>query len=130
MPSPAHPLLRFLATLFGTIFLGFGFSYTFFPRRAYASIGLPALSSSTTSLDAEILDAVITLFGAKDVFVGVALLVTTWVANRRVAGVLLVAASACAGVDGWVVQRVAGSGGWNHWGYGVVMGCVGVLMGR
>lgn len=69
-----------------------------------------------------------TLFGAKDLFVGVSILAATWVGNRRVAGVLLVAGGLCAAVDGWVVKGFTGTGEWNHWGYGGVMGVVGVVM--
>lgn len=129
MPLSTHPILRLPATLFGLIFLAFGTAYTFYPRAAYSTIGLP---SPTTTQDAELVDAIITLFGAKDLFVGVAILAATWLGSgrsgRRVAGLLLVAGSGCAGVDGLVVGRVAGEGEWNHWGYGVVMGFMGIVM--
>lgn len=125
MPPRTPPLLKALSTLFGTIFLAFGLSYTLYPRAAYPTIGLP---SPTTPRDAAIMDAVMTLFGAKDLFVGVSILAATWVGNRRVAGVLLVAGGLCAAVDGWVVKGFTGTGEWNHWGYGGVMGVVGVVM--
>lgn len=41
---------------------------------------------------------------------------------------ILVAASLCAAVDGWIVKGFAGEGEWNHWGYGSVMGFVGLVM--
>ena len=72
-----------LPTLFATIFLALGTSYTLSPRATYPSLGLPAPS---TPEDAALMDAVMRMFGAKDVFVGVALLVGTWVGSRRVAG--------------------------------------------
>lgn len=125
MPPPAHPILKGMATIFGTIFIGFGLAYTLYPRAAYPSIGLP---SPTTPRDADIMDAVITLFGAKDLFVGISILAATWLGNKRTAGILLVAGAACAAVDGWVVKGFTGTGEWNHWGYGTVMGTVGTLM--
>ncbi|OAG10816.1 uncharacterized protein CC84DRAFT_1113410, partial [Paraphaeosphaeria sporulosa] len=124
-PSNPPRILRLFATIFGTIFIGFGTAYTFYPRLAYPSLGLP---SPTTSRDADIVDAIMILFGAKDLFVGASILAATWMGNRRVAGALLVLGSACAGVDGWVVKGMTGEGEWNHWGYGGIMGVVGVLM--
>ncbi|KAL5420190.1 hypothetical protein PMIN03_000019 [Paraphaeosphaeria minitans] len=126
MPSSGSPpkLFRILATLFGTIFLGFGTAYTLYPRAACPSLGLPA---PTTPRDADIVDAIMILFGAKDLFVGASILAATWLG--RVAGLLLVLGSACAGVDGWAVKGMSGEGEWNHWGYGGgVMGVMGVLM--
>ncbi|KAF2443628.1 hypothetical protein P171DRAFT_486351 [Karstenula rhodostoma CBS 690.94] len=125
MPLSTSPILGLLATLFGTIFLGFGTAYTLYPRAAYPTIGLPA---PTTPRDAEIMDAIMILFGAKDLFVGASILAATWLGNRKVAGVLLVLGSGCAAVDGWVVGGFTGEGEWNHWGYGMGMGLVGVLM--
>ncbi|KAJ4287664.1 hypothetical protein N0V90_012367 [Kalmusia sp. IMI 367209] len=80
MPLSTHPALRVLSTVFGTIFLGFGVAYTLYPRAAFSSIGLP---SPTTPRDADIMDAVITLFGAKDLFVGVAIHAALWMGNRK-----------------------------------------------
>lgn len=125
MPLSTSPILRLLATVFGTIFLGFGTAYTLYPRAAYPTIGL---SAPTTPRDAEIVDAIMILFGAKDLFVGASILAATWLGNRKVAGVLLVLGSACAAVDGYVVKGFTGEGEWNHWGYGSVMGLVGTLM--
>jgi hypothetical protein len=125
MPLSNSPILRALATVFGTIFIGFGIAYTLYPRTAYPTLGLPA---PTTPRDAEIVDAIMVLFGAKDLFVGTSILAGTWLGNRRVAGLLLGLGSVCAAVDGWVVKGFTGEGEWNHWGYGAVMGLVGVLM--
>ncbi|KAL1601572.1 hypothetical protein SLS60_006487 [Paraconiothyrium brasiliense] len=122
MPLSTSPILRIPATFFGIVFLGFGVAYTLYPRAAYPTIGLP---SPTTPRDAEIVDAIMVLFGAKDLFVGLSILAATWLGNRKVAGLLLMAGSGCAAVDGWVVNRFTGEGEWNHWGYGVVMGIVG-----
>jgi hypothetical protein len=97
MPLSNSPVLRALATIFGTIFLGFGIAYTLYPRTAYPTIGLPA---PTTTRDAEIVDAIMILFGAKDLFVGASILVGTWLGNRRVAGLLLGRGSGVTGVMG------------------------------
>lgn len=84
-PARALSPLTILPTLFATIFLALGTSYALSPRSTYPSLGLPPPS---TPDDARLMDAVMRLFGAKDVFVGVALLAATWGGQRRVAGVV------------------------------------------
>lgn len=68
------------------------------------------------------------LYGAKDLFLAAAIMASTWFGTRKSAGLILVAASACAGADGYVVGSEAGTNHWNHWGYGSVMGLVGLVM--
>ncbi|KAF2688486.1 hypothetical protein K458DRAFT_484526 [Lentithecium fluviatile CBS 122367] len=120
-----HPILPWVSSFFGTIFLGFGCAYMLWPREAFPTFGFP---SPTTPADLELMDAVMVLYGVKDIFVGVAILAATWLGNRKTAGVLLVAGSFCAGVDGYVVNRFTGTGEWNHCGYGSVMGVIGLLV--
>jgi hypothetical protein len=120
-----HPALLWVASFFSTIFLGFGCAYMIWPREAFSTFGFP---SPTTRTDLELMDAVMVLYGAKDLFVGVSTLAATWLGNRKTTGVLLVAGSLCAGVDGYVVNRFTGTGEWNHWGYGSVMGVVGLAL--
>jgi hypothetical protein len=72
------------------------------------------------------MDAVRVLFGAKDLFMGASILAAIWLG--KTAGVLLLAGSMCAGVDGYVVNRFTGTGEWNNWGYGSAMEVAGVLM--
>lgn len=118
-------VLRWAATMFGTIFLGFGTAYIAYPREAFSTFGLP---SPTTTTDLETMDAVVRLFGAKDFFAGFAILTSTWLGNRKTAGLIVLAGSLCAAFDGFVVKTATGTGEWNHWGYGSVMGVVGLLM--
>lgn len=68
------------------------------------------------------------LYGAKDIFIAAAIFASTWFGTKKSAGLVLVAASACAGVDGFVVGKEAGTGEWNHWGYGSAMGALGLAM--
>ncbi|KAF2878586.1 hypothetical protein BDV95DRAFT_446784, partial [Massariosphaeria phaeospora] len=126
MPLSQHPSLPYLATLFGTIFLGFGLNYMLRPRATYlSSFGF---AYPSTAADQNIMDNVMVLYGAKDVFMAAAIYSATWFGSRKSAGLILAAASLSAGVDGWVVGRVTGGGQWNHWGYGSVMGVLGVVM--
>lgn len=120
------PILRLISTLFGLIFLGFGATYILSPRTGYSLYGFS--SGPTTTADLEILDRVMVLYGAKDVFMSVAILASTWYGTRRSAGMILLAGAACAGIDGYIVGQEAGTNEWNHWGYGSAMGVVGLLM--
>ena len=122
-----HPSLRYLSTLASLLFLAVGTTYILSPRTGYALYGFS--TAPTTPADWAVLERVMVLYGAKDVFVGVAIAATAWCGTRKSAGVVLVAAGLCAGVDGWVVKSEAGRGEWNHWGYGGVVGVLGCLVG-
>ncbi|KAF2266508.1 hypothetical protein CC78DRAFT_531621 [Lojkania enalia] len=124
MAISAHPGLRLVATFFGTIFLGFGLNYIFRPREAYSTFGLPA---PTTPTDQHLMDSFLALFGAKDLFMAVAIYSAAYFGSRKTLGIVLVMAGFCAGVDGYVVKRHTGTGEWNHWGYGSVITVVGAL---
>lgn len=121
-----HPILPYLSTFFGTIFLGFGLTYIFSPRTGFSLFSFA--STPTTPADWALMERIMVLYGAKDVFIAASILASTWCGTRRSAGLVMLAAAGCAGVDGWVVKREAGTGEWNHWGYGLVMGAVGCVM--
>ncbi|KAJ4985936.1 alpha beta hydrolase fold-3 domain protein [Stagonosporopsis vannaccii] len=126
MPLSRHPALPYLSTLFGAIFLFFGGTYMLSPRTGYSLYGFSTWPSN--AVDWAVMERVMVLYGAKDLFIGAAILSSTWAGTRRSAGLVTLAAAACAGVDGWVVKQEAGTGEWNHWGYGGVMGLVGLVM--
>jgi hypothetical protein len=125
-PISHHPFLRYLSTLFSAMFLAIGLTYMVSPRTGYSLYGFT--SSPTTPNDWAITERIMVLYGAKDVFVSVAIFASTWFGTRRSAGLVLIAAGACAGVDGYVVQREADIGRWNHWGYGSTMAVLGGIM--
>ena len=51
----------------------------------------------------------------------------TFFGTRMCLGLILLAASACAGIDGYVVKAHTGGGEWNHWGYGSAIGVTSLL---
>ena len=120
------PLLPYLASFFGTIFLGFGATYILSPRTGFSLFGFT--SSPTTPADWALMERIMILYGAKDVFIASSIFASTWCGTRRSAGLVMLAAAGCAGADGWVVKKEAGTGEWNHWGYGGVIGVVGLVM--
>lgn len=89
-----HPIFPWIATIFGTIMFGFGVAYTCFPRDAFSTFGFP---SPTTPADLKLMDAVMILYGVKDLYMGISVWATTWLGSRRLAGLLLFAGALCAG---------------------------------
>lgn len=124
MPISASPTLRYAALFFGTVFLGFGANYILRPYDAFGTFGLPYVSNSA---DQAIIDSFSKLFGVKDLFMGVAIYAATFLGSRQLRGVLLLAASAGAVADGAIVKAHTGTGEWNHWGYGSMVGVLGAL---
>lgn len=125
MPISAHPALRIAASIFGTIFLGFGFNYTLRPRESFSTFGFSA--SPTTLADQQLMDSIIVLYGVKDLFMGVTTYSALMWGSRKTLGAILMMAGFCAWIDGYVVKAQAGTGEWNHWGYGSAITVVGAL---
>ena len=67
------------------------------------------------------MDRIMVMYGARDAFMGTALFASLKYGSKKCTGLILLAAGACAGVDGWVVKGATGEGEWNHWGYGSVI---------
>ncbi|KAF2129072.1 hypothetical protein P153DRAFT_265152, partial [Dothidotthia symphoricarpi CBS 119687] len=93
----AHSSLRYLSTLFSMVFLGFGVTYIVYPRLGYSLSGFTV--SSTNNADAELMDCIMVLYGAKDLFMAVAIMASIWYGTRKSAGMMM-AASACAQMCG------------------------------
>lgn len=121
-----HPSLRYISTVFSAIFLGFGLTYMLSPQTGYSLYGFTSTPSSPSEW--ALMERIMVLYGAKDLFMAVAIFASTWFGTRKSAGLILMAGAACAGVDGWVVKGQAITGEWNHWGYGSMMGMVGGIM--
>jgi hypothetical protein len=121
-----HPVLPYISSFFGAIFLGFGITYILYPQTGYSLYGFVSAPKSTSEW--AIMERIMVLYGAKDVFMAVAIIASTWFGTRKSAGLILMAGGACAGVDGWIVKSEAGTNEWNHWGYGSMMVGVGAVM--
>ncbi|KAK0610311.1 hypothetical protein DIS24_g12061 [Lasiodiplodia hormozganensis] len=126
MPISTSPLLRLAATAFGIIPIVFGINamlrpahgLSFFEPFTYPAYDPPAR---------ELVDALMVVYGARDIFWGLATLVPLYYGSRKITGAMLIAGSAVAGVDG-AVCKAAGGGEWVHWGYAPVLAVVGGLL--
>lgn len=121
------PYFRIIASVFATIFLGFGINGILRPRNA---LEIFEFESPASASDQKLVDSLMVLYGARDVFMGLAIYSAAYFGNRKTLGWILIAGSGVAFVDGAVCRAQIGRGEWNHWGYAPVVAAVGsVLLG-
>jgi hypothetical protein len=120
------PSLRIAASVFATIFIGFGINGILRPRNALEFFEFKAPASAP---DADLVDNLVVIYGARDVFMGLAIYSTAYFGDRKALGWILIAGSGVAFVDG-AVCWTQGKGEWNHWSYAPILAAVGsVLLG-
>lgn len=125
MAVSSSPYLLVAATLFATIFVGFGLNGIFRPRSAFEvfEFDFPA-----TPADQKLVNSLMVLYGVRDLFMGVAIYSAVYFGTRKTLGLILVAGSGVAFVDGAVCRAQIGRGEWNHWGYAPALTLVGALL--
>ncbi|KAB8292422.1 hypothetical protein EYC80_008150 [Monilinia laxa] len=100
-------ILRFLPNIFGTIFIGFGINVLLRPSHAltfYRPFSLP-----TAAFDKALVAAFMTIYGARDIFMGLAMHAASYYRNYRTLGWILISGSGVAFVDGWVCYKAGGA---------------------
>jgi len=121
------PSLLIGASVFATIFVGFGINAILRPRNALSFFEFEAPASAS---DKNVVDGLMVIYGARDIFMGVAIYSATYFGDRKSLGWILIAGSGVAFVDGAVCRAMVGKGEWNHWSYAPVLTAVGsVLLG-
>ena len=118
--------LRLISTVFGTIFIGFGINAVLRPSNALTFFELYPPTEGTA--EQSLVDALLIVYGVRDVFMGLAIYATAFFGSRRALGWIVVAGSAVAFADGAVCRAYAGRGEMNHWGYAPVLTVVGTLL--
>ena len=118
------PYLHLLATIFATIFLAFGINGLLRPRSALAVF---EFDPPTSASDRQLVDNLMVLYAARDVFMGLAMYAAAYFGTRSTLGCILIAGSGVAFVDGAVCRAQIGRGEWNHWGYAPALTVVGGL---
>jgi hypothetical protein len=123
MPLSHSPYVRLAASAFATIFLGFGINAMLRPDH-----GLTFFEFEPPTTDKQLVKDLMVVYGARDIFMGLAIYSAAYFANSKALGWIMVAGSAVAFVDGAVVySSPVGQGAMNHWGYAPILGLVGVL---
>jgi hypothetical protein len=117
--------LPIVASVFATIFAGFGINAILRPEHALTFFEMkpPALPA-----DKNMVDALMVVYGARDIFMGLAIYSAALFGSRNSLGWILIAGSAVAFVDGIVCRSYVGIGEWNHWGYAPVITAVGGIL--
>ena len=116
--------LSIASSVFATIFVGFGINAIIRPDHALTFF---EFTPPVTAADKQLVDSLMVVYGARDVFMGVSLYAAAWAGDRKTLGLITLAGSAVAFVDG-VVCWQAGQGEWNHWGYGSALVMLGAVM--
>jgi hypothetical protein len=118
------PALRIAASVFATIFVGFGVNAMIRPNNALEFF---EFQPPTFAADRKMVDSLMAIYGTRDVFMGLAIYAAAYFGDRKTLGWILIAGSGVAFVDG-AVCRGHGKGEWNHWSYAPVITAVGSLL--
>ncbi|MDI1489052.1 MAG: hypothetical protein OHK93_008330 [Ramalina farinacea] len=119
------------STLFALIFIFFGLNALFRPESALAfiseSLHYPTATFPTSSSDQQkLINALLVIYGARDIFMGLAIGIVTFLGSSKTLGWVLLSASGVAVADGWAVSELGDGSEWNHWGYAPLVAAVGV----
>jgi hypothetical protein len=117
--------LHIAASVFATIFIGFGINAMLRPQKALEFFEFEAPASAS---DKKVVDGLMVIYGARDIFMGMAIYSAAYFGNRKSLGWILIAGSAVAFVDGAVCWAQVGKGEWNHWSYAPILTAVGSLL--
>jgi len=116
--------LRIASSVFATIFVGFGINAIVRPDHALTFF---EFAPPAGAADKKLVDSLMVVYGARDIFMGLAMYAAAYVGSRKSLGWITLAASGVAFVDG-IVCKQAGQGEWNHWGYAPMLTVVGTLL--
>jgi len=124
MAISQSPFLHIAASAIATIFIGFGVNAILRPDNALTFF---EWETPTTASDKTLVGSLMTVYGVRDIFTGLAIYATAYFGNRKALGWILIAGSGVAFADG-VVCWNQGKGEWNHWGYAPMLTVVGSLL--
>ncbi|KAK3323186.1 hypothetical protein B0T19DRAFT_442685 [Cercophora scortea] len=119
------PALKFGANAIATIFVAFGINAIVRPANALTFFEPFSVPSDPN--DAKTIAGLLAVYGARDIFMGLAIYAAAFLGTTRSLGWTVVAASAVAGFDGFVCYA-HGGGQWSHWGYAPIVGVLGGLL--
>ncbi|GAA6007738.1 hypothetical protein JCM10207_004857 [Rhodosporidiobolus poonsookiae] len=118
-------LLVNIAGLSGLIPIFFGVNCFFRPAHALSFFALPY---PTSAADRTVVDALIVIYGARDIFMGLALFAAAAYNARKPLGWITVAVAAVAGVDGYACVLAKTGEQMAHWGYAPLLAVLGLAL--
>ncbi|GAK66375.1 uncharacterized protein PAN0_012d4597 [Moesziomyces antarcticus] len=112
------------SSVFATIFIGFGVNAILRPDNALTFFEFaPPLAPA----DKTLVKYLMTVYGVRDIFMGLAMIAAAWAREAKTLGWICVAASMVAFADGAVCWH-AGKGEWGHWSYAPMLTIIGSLL--
>ncbi|KAL2867492.1 DUF4267 domain-containing protein [Aspergillus lucknowensis] len=124
MSVSQNPFLRLAGAAFGTICVGFGINAFLRPEHALSFFELDYPASG---VERSVVDNLMYVYGARDVFMGLAAYIAAYFGNNKTLGWILLAISGVAYADG-VICWANGHGEWNHWGYAPMITAISTLL--
>ncbi|GAA5842611.1 hypothetical protein JCM11251_007741 [Rhodosporidiobolus azoricus] len=125
MPSRlVQRIATYASVVSGTIFILAGINCFFDPVSALAFFEFSLPSSPA---ERQLVTSLLAVYGARDIFMGVAAYATAYYGSRKALGWVTLAGGAVAAVDG-AVCKLANGGEMNHWGYAPVLVVLGVVL--
>ena len=105
-----------VSNIVALIFLSFGVNALLRPHSALSFLPLPFPSHASSEVT---VNALIYLYGVRDIFMGLAVEAGALFGSRRVLGLILLAGASVAIADGFIVKNATPGEGneWSHWGY-------------
>ncbi|KXS99607.1 hypothetical protein AC578_9940 [Pseudocercospora eumusae] len=125
MTISSSPILRYISLAFATIFVGFGINAMLNPTSALTFF---ELSYPIPPDQQKLVNALLLVYGARDIFMGAAIYISALYGNTTALGCMVLAAGLTAGADGWACKYIVGAGEMNHWGYAPILLVLGAVM--
>ncbi|EJD37911.1 putative integral membrane protein [Auricularia subglabra TFB-10046 SS5] len=116
--------LRIAATAFGTLGVAFGVNAILRPAHALTFFEMMPPTSAT---DRRVVDALMAVYGVRDIFMGVATYAAAYYGHRKALGWIVLATGGVAFADG-LICKLNGQGKWNHWSYAPIVAAFGCLL--
>ena len=126
MQISQSPSLLLLAGAIGTIPIAFGINNVLRPAHGLSFFN--GLTPPTTPHEKALVEGLMILQGARNLFWGGMMWATAYYGNRQALGWSLIAGSLVAFADGVVCKSVSGGGEWDHWGYAPFLTVLGTLL--
>jgi hypothetical protein len=115
--SPTSHLLPNTAAAIGLVPIALGLNAILRPRSGLSILSFPAPQEPQTQ---NLVDNLVRIYGARDVAIGVPILLSWHFGDRRMLGWLLVTGAFTACVDAWATKLQNGRGEWTHLPFAVV----------
>ncbi|EJD37901.1 putative integral membrane protein [Auricularia subglabra TFB-10046 SS5] len=116
--------LRIAASAVGTLCAAFGINALLRPAHALTFF---EMMPPTSAADRRVVDALMAVYGVRNIFMGVATYTAAYYGHRKALGWIVLAASGVAFADG-LICKLHGQGEWGHWSLAPIVAAVGSLL--